>query len=80
MGERITMSKEASRIRRVISSVKRPEDLAELVRMAKLEVAVGLVNRDLGRFDRGVTIYEAATEALGNARTLGQLPRYPQAA
>ncbi|HEU5105221.1 MAG TPA: hypothetical protein VFU11_05225 [Solirubrobacterales bacterium] len=74
------MSKEASRIRRVIATVTRPEDLAELMKMAKFEVAVGLVSRDLGRFDRGVAVYEAASEALGNALTFGQLPRLSRAA
>jgi len=74
------MSKEASRIRRVISHLRSREDLAELVAMAKSEVARGLVARDLPRYDRGVAVYEAASEALGNARTRGQLPRYPQAA
>jgi hypothetical protein len=74
------MSKEASRIRRVISRLSSREDLAELVKMAKAEVARGLVARDLPRYDRGVAIFEAASEALGNARTRGQLPRYTQAA
>lgn len=79
MRERNTMSKEANRIRRVISRLPNREDLAELVELAKSEVARGLVARDLRRYDRGVAIYEAASEALGNARTRGQLPRYPQA-
>jgi len=74
------MSKEESRIRRVISRLSSCEDLAELVKMAKAEVARGLAARDLRRYDRGVAIYEAASEALGNARTRGQLPRYAQAA
>jgi hypothetical protein len=74
------MSKEASRIRRVISRLSSREDLAELVKMAKAEVARGLAARDLPRYDRGVAIFEAASEALGNARTRGQLPRYTQAA
>jgi hypothetical protein len=39
-----------------------------------------LVSRDLPRYDRGVAVFEAASEALGNARTRGQLPRYPQTA
>jgi hypothetical protein len=74
------MSKEASRIRRVISRLSSREDLAELVKMAKIEVVHGFAARDLPRYDRGVAIFEAASEALGNARTRGQLPRYTQAA
>ena len=74
------MSKEASRIRQIISRLKSPEDLAEIVRSAQSEVVHGLALRDLPRYDRGVAIYEAASEALGNARVRGQLPRYPQAA
>ena len=74
------MSKEASHIRRIVSRLRSREDLAELVRMAKVEVACGVVARDLPRFDRGVAIYEAASEALGNARVRGQLPRYSPAA
>lgn len=74
------MSKEASRIRRVISRLRSREDLAEIVKMAQVEVARGLALRDLPRFDRGVAIYEAASEALGNAKVRGQLPRYTQAA
>jgi hypothetical protein len=78
--ERNNMSKEASRIRRVISRLSSREDLAELVKMARSEVVCGLAARDLPRYDRGVAIYKAASEALGNARTRGQLPRYTQAA
>lgn len=71
---------EESRIRRIVSRLRAREDLAELVRMAKVEVACGVAGRDLPRFDRGVAIHEAAVEALGNASVRGQLPRYPQAA
>jgi hypothetical protein len=78
--ERNTMSKEASRIRRVISRLKSRDDLAELVKMAQSEVVRGFAARDLRRYDRGVAIYEAASEALGNASVRGQLPRYAQAA
>jgi hypothetical protein len=78
--ERITMSKEASRIRKIIAGLRDREDIAEIVRMAKLEVARGLAFRDLVRYDRGVAIYEAAREALGNASVRGQLPSHPQAA
>ena len=78
--ERNNMSKEATRIRRVVSRLVNHEDLAELVKLAKSEVARGLVSRDLPRYDRGVAVFEAASEALGNARTRGQLPRYPQTA
>ena len=74
------MSKEASRIRGVISGLRNREDIAEIVKMAQLEVARGLVCRDLPRLDLGVAIYEAAREALGNAGVRGQLPRYTQAA
>ena len=74
------MSKEASRIRRIISGLRNREDIAEIVRMAKLEVARGVACRDLVRYDRGVAIYEAAREALGDASVRGQLPRHPQAA
>lgn len=74
------MSKEASRIRQIISRLKSPEDLAEIVKMARLEVASGVAFSNVDRFDRGVAIYEAAREALGDARVRGQLPRYPQAA
>jgi hypothetical protein len=74
------MSKEASRIRRVISRLRSREDLAEIVKMAQLEVARGVAFSDLPRLDRGIAIYEAASEALGNARVRGQLPRYTQAA
>ena len=74
------MSKEASRIRQIIARLKSPEDLAEIVKSAQVEVVRGLAFRDLPRYDRGVAIYEAASEALGNARVRGQLPRYQQAA
>ena len=74
------MSKEASRIRQIISRLKSPEDLAEIVKMAQAEVARAVAFREPRRLDRGVEIYEAASEALGNARTRGQLPRYTQAA
>jgi hypothetical protein len=74
------MSKEASRIRRVISRLSSREDLAEIVKMAKSEIARGRAARDRRRYDRGVAIYKVASEALGNARTRGQLPRYTQAA
>ncbi|MBS1895499.1 MAG: hypothetical protein JST59_29720 [Actinobacteria bacterium] len=74
------MSKEASRIRQVISRLRSREDLAEIVKMAKLEVARGVAFGEVGRYDRGVAIYEAAREALGNASVRGQLPRHPQAA
>lgn len=74
------MSKEASRVRRIISRLHHREDLAEIVRMAQGEVARGLVFRDLPRYDRGVAIYEAAGEALGDACTLGEPPSPPQAA
>ncbi|HVX34023.1 MAG TPA: hypothetical protein VHA80_12865 [Solirubrobacterales bacterium] len=74
------MSKEATRIRRIISRLGSREDLAEMVRMAKVEVARGLPFRDLVRYDRGVAIYEAASEALGDASVRGQLPSHPQAA
>lgn len=80
MRERNTMSNEVSRIRRIVDRLKHPEDLAELVRMAKSEIAAGLAFRDLDRFDRGVAIRDVASEALGNARVRGQLPRYTQAA
>jgi len=73
------MSNEASAIRRVISRVSRREDILELLKMAKVEVVRGLAFRDLPRYDRGVAIYRAASEALGNANVRGQLPRYPQA-
>ncbi|HEX7244084.1 MAG TPA: hypothetical protein VF245_00790 [Solirubrobacterales bacterium] len=69
------MSKEASRIRRALSRLRTPEELAEIVKMAKAEVARGLAARDLPRFDRGVAIYEAASEALGDASAREQLPR-----
>jgi biotin synthase-related radical SAM superfamily protein len=74
------MSKKASRIRQIISRLKRPEDLAEIVKMAQAEVVRAIAFREPRRLDRGVAIYEAASEALGNARVRGQLPRYPQAA
>lgn len=74
------MSKEASRIRQIISRLKSPEDLAEIVKMAQAEVARAVAFREPGRFDRGVEIYEAASEALGDARVRGQLPSYPLAA
>ena len=74
------MSKEASRIRRVISRLRNREDIAEIVKMAQLEVARGVAFGDLRRFDRGVAIYEAGREALGNAGVRGQLPRYTQTA
>ena len=74
------MSKEPSRVRRVISRLGTREDIAEIVKMAQLEVARGVAFGDVRRFDRGVTIYEAGREALGNAGVRGQLPRYTQAA
>ena len=74
------MSKEASRIRQVISRLRNREDIVEIMKSAQSEVARGLAFRDLPRFDRGVAIYEAASEALGNATVRGQLPRYAQAA
>lgn len=75
------MNKEASRIRRTIARLSGREDLlVELVKMAKIEVVHGFAARDLPRYDRGVAIFAAASEALGNARTRGQLPRYTQAA
>jgi hypothetical protein len=77
--ERNTMNKEQTRIRRIVARLSHPEDLAELVRMAKSEVARGLASRDLRRYDLGVAVHEAASEALGNARTCGQFPRYAQA-
>ena len=78
--ERITMSKEASRIRQIISRLRSREDLAEIVEMAKSEVARAVDSGDTRRRDRGFAIYEAAREALGNASVRGQLPRHPQAA
>ena len=74
------MSKEASRIRKIISRLKSPEDLAEIVKMAQAEVARAVAFREPGRLDRGLAIYEAASEALGDARVRGQLPRHPLAA
>ena len=74
------MSKEASRIRQIISRLTSPEDLAEIVKMAQGEVVRAVAFREPGRFDRGVAIYEAASEALGDARVRGQLPRYAPAA
>ncbi|MBS1860431.1 MAG: hypothetical protein JSS68_01845 [Actinobacteria bacterium] len=74
------MSREASRIRRIISRLRDREDIAEIVKMARLEVARGVVCGEVHRYDRGVAIYEAAREALGNASVRGQLPRHPQAA
>ena len=74
------MSKEASRIRQIISRLRSPEDLAEIVKMAQAEVARAVAFREPRRLDRAAAIYETASEALGNARVRGQLPRYPQAA
>jgi len=74
------MSKEASQIGRIVSRVTDPEDLAELVRTGKSEVALGVASLDSCLFDRGVAIYEAASAALGNASVRTQLPRYTQAA
>lgn len=74
------MSKEASRIRSIVSRLRNPEDIREILRMAQSEVARGVASRDLPRYDRGVAIFEAAREALDNASVRGQLPRYPQAA
>jgi hypothetical protein len=62
------MSKEASRIRRIIGRLKSREDIAEILKMAQGEVVRGLVFRDLRRLDRGVAICEAAEEALAIAR------------
>lgn len=74
------MSKEASRIRQIISRLRHREDVVEIMKSAQSEVARGVAFRDLGRFDRGAAIYEAAKEALGEVSVRGQLPRYPQAA
>jgi len=74
------MSKEASRIRQIISRLRNREDLVEMVRMAELEVMRGWAFRDPIRLDRGAAIYKAAKEALGNANVRGQLPRPTQAA
>jgi hypothetical protein len=74
------MDKEASRISRVVSGLSDRSDIAEILRMAKLEVARAVACREPLRFDRGVAIYEAADAALGDARVRGQLPRYVRAA
>lgn len=73
------MSKEASRIRRVVSRLRNREDILEILRMAKTEVVRGVACREADRYDRGVAIYDAAREALGNANVRGQLPHYTQA-
>ena len=78
--ERITMSKEASRIRRVISRLRNREDIAEILRMARLEAVIAVFTDDGQKLDRSLTIYRAAREALGDAAVRGQLPRHPQAA
>lgn len=72
-------SNEASRIRRIVSSLRNREDLVEILEMAKVEVVHGLMRRDLTRYDRGTAIYRAAREALGNANVRGQRPRYGHA-
>lgn len=80
MGERITMSKEASRIRRIISGLRDREDIAEIVEMARSEVARALDSGDPRRRDRGFAIYDAAREALGNASVRVEPPSGPQVA
>jgi len=74
------MSKEASRIRQIVSRLKSREDILEILRMAKTEVVRGLAFGELDRYDRGVAIFDAAREELGNVSVRGQLPRYTRAA
>ena len=74
------MSKEASRIRRVISRLKSREDLAELVATAEAEIVRRLSIRDLRGMVDAVVIYTVASEALGNASDQRDLPRYAGAA
>jgi hypothetical protein len=74
------MSKEASRIRRVIDRLKSREDIAEILKMAQLETAIAIFADDGKRFDRSVAIYEAAEDALEVASVRMQAPRYPAAA
>lgn len=72
------MNKEA--IRTIIARLSNPDDIREILRMAKLEATRGAFRGELSRYDRAVATFEAAREALGNATVRGQLPRYTQAA
>jgi hypothetical protein len=58
------MSKEASRIRRVIGRLTSHEDIAEILRRAKLEKAIATFAEDGEMFGRSVAICEAAEDAL----------------
>jgi hypothetical protein len=58
------MSKEASRIRRVISRLTNREDVAEILTLARIETAVAIFSGDGKKFDRAVAIADAAKEAL----------------
>ena len=74
------MSKEASRIRRVIGRLTSREDIAEILKMAQLETVIAIFADDGKRFDRSVAIYEAAEVALEVASVRMQAPRHPAAA
>jgi hypothetical protein len=58
------MSNEASRIRRVIDRLTSPDDIAEILKTAKLETVLAIFANDDEKFDRSVEICEAAEEAL----------------
>lgn len=74
------MSKEAGRIRRVISRLTSREDIAEILKMAQIEATIAIFSDDGQRLDRAVEIYEAAKDALGIANVRLQAPRYTAAA
>ncbi len=74
------MSKEASRIRRVINRLKSREDIAEILKMAQVETVIAIFSDDGKRLDRAVEIYEAAQDALEAASVRLQAPRYTAAA
>lgn len=70
------MSKEARRIRGIVGRLKNREDIAEILRMARLETTIAVFADDRSRFDRALETYEAAKEALANASVHLQPPRY----
>lgn len=70
------MAQEATRARRVIGRLKSREDIAEILRMAKVERALAISTDDGPRLTRSVAIHRAAREALDTASARLQPPRY----
>lgn len=60
------MNKEASRIRGIIGRLTKREDIAEILRKAKLDRAIAIFAEDSEMFARSVTICEAAEDVLGS--------------